>query len=97
MNKTISLAAIAMFAVIMGMGAFAPAVLADKPTEVRLCHWGDGLDEIDPADDAWEVITVNSNGHLNGHMDRHTDGTDFDVVLASDGSEDDSVCLARNA
>jgi hypothetical protein len=43
MNKTISLAAIAMVAVIMGMSAFAPA-MADKPGnepnegKVLVCH-----------------------------------------------------------
>ena len=39
MNKTISLAAIAMVAVIMGMSSFAPSVMADddEPTQT-ICH-----------------------------------------------------------
>ena len=43
MNKTISLAAIAMVAVIMGMSAFAPDVMASKNSDnnpkVTICHF----------------------------------------------------------
>jgi len=56
MNKTISLAAIAMFAVIMGMSAFAPAAMADA-NKVEICHTdpdGDGAGD--------ETIYVSGNG-----------------------------------
>ena len=94
MNKTISLAAIAMVAVIMGMSAFAPAAMAapnaNAQADIRLCHYDSSDTQL------WEVIFVHSEGSLNGHIDRHTDGQDYDVVLASNGSEDQSVCLDRN-
>lgn len=37
MNKITTLAAISMFAVIMGISAFAPA-LAEPPAKVTICH-----------------------------------------------------------
>ena len=47
MNKTLTLGAIAMFAVIMGMSAVAPAMAA--PTLVEICHMPDkGEGERDP-------------------------------------------------
>jgi len=55
MNKTISLAAIGMVAVVMGMSAFAPAI-ADSH-KVDICH-------VDPDGDGNgpEIISVSSNG-----------------------------------
>jgi hypothetical protein len=45
MNRNLTIAAIAMFAVIMGMSAFAPA-MADRPgnneDNVTLCHFPPG-------------------------------------------------------
>ena len=87
MNKTISLAAIAMFAVIMGLGAFAPAVLAEKMPKVDLCHNDDGADGIrGNVDDFWEQISVNGNSldkHIANHFD--SDGQhDFEVVIPAD-------------
>ncbi len=70
MNKTISLAAIAMVAVIMGLSAFAPAAMANPnnthgPASVDLCH----LDASGTGD--WEVITKNE--HSAAAHERHGD------------------------
>ena len=94
MNKTISLAAITMVAVVMGMSTFAPAAMgapnASAQADIRLCHYDSTYTQL------WEVIFVHSQGSLKCHVDRHTDGQDYDIVLASNGSEDQSVCLDRN-
>ena len=86
MNKTISLAAIAMVAVIMGMSAFAPAAMAvpndNAQANNRLCHF-------DSTSGDWEPISVHGNGATNGHM-RHGD-----FSIATDGSGD-AACLALN-
>jgi len=43
MNKTIALAAIVMVAVVMGMSAFAPSVLADPGEDtLTICHYTQG-------------------------------------------------------
>jgi len=73
MNKTISLAAIAMVAVVMGLSAFAPA-MADKPAEVLLCHFDN--------DGSVSLITVNENGaraHVDNdhHVHENDLGEDF--------------------
>lgn len=102
MNKTISLTAIAMVAVIMGMSAFAPAALAapneNAEADVDLCHWGTGLDgEKGTEDDAWEVIFVHSQGSLNGHVDRHTDGEgNFDQEITNVFTAENCIDLNEN-
>ena len=77
MNKKYALPAIAMFAVIMGLGAFAPA-MADKPVDVLVCHFD--------IDGDVSLITVNANGakaHTGfGAHAAHTNhdvGADFEV------------------
>lgn len=70
MNKTISLAAIAMVAVIMGMSAFAPA-MADKPgtvneDKVQICHFPPG----NP--DNPRTISI-SEDDVQEHIDEHGD------------------------
>jgi len=102
MNKTISLSAIAMFAVVMGMSAFAPAAMGapngNAKADIRVCHYGAGPDK-DPTtfeDNEWEVIFLHSQGSLKGHVDKHTDGVFFDVELDTSGSDDISVCFFRN-
>jgi len=83
MNKKISLAVIAMFAVIMGLGAFAPVALAEKMPKVDLCHNDDGEDGIrGNSDDFWVQISVNGNSvdkHIANHFDV-TDKHDFEIV-----------------
>ena len=83
MNKTISLAAIAMVAVVMGMSAFAPA-MAEKPTEVEVCHFDD--------DGSISIITVNTNAvkaHTGGP---NHDGHDGDYLI----TEDTADCPVRD-
>jgi hypothetical protein len=92
MNKTISLAAIVMVAVIMGMSAFAPAAMGarDGPrgnATDAVCHLGGQATE-ELEDDLWFVLFVNSNA-VAGHVE------DGDTDIADDGSED-ADCLARN-
>ena len=102
MNKTISLAAIAMFAVIMGMSAIVPAAMAAPnaraQADIPVCHWGTGLDgDKGTVDDAWEVIYVHSEGSANGHVNRHNDGADeptFDKLITIAFDEED--CLFQN-
>jgi hypothetical protein len=81
MNKTISLAAIAMFAVIMGMGAFAPAMGApgnpNSAATTAVCHYDlveDDLEtEVDESEEsAWIVLHTSSQGATNGHL-KHND------------------------
>ena len=83
MNKTISLAAIAMFAVMMGLATFAPVALAEKMPKVDLCHNDDGEDGIrGNVDDFWEQISVNGNS-LDKHIANHFDESgvfDFEIV-----------------
>jgi hypothetical protein len=92
MNKITTLAAISMFAVIMGMTAFAPA-MADKPQDTRICHFQ--AEVIDDDGTVLEVesvsdIIVNSNAekaHLgdDGNHVAHTNSMGTDFVI--DGSE----------
>ena len=86
MNKTISLAAIAMVAVIMGMSAFAPAAMGarDGPhgnATDAICHLGGAATE-DTADDLYAILYVNTKA-VAGHVDDHGD---FDVPDDSDPS-----------
>ena len=73
MNKTISLAAIAMVAVVMGLSAFAPA-MADKPETVQICHFDN--------DGSVSLIIINENavqahiGNAN-HVHMNDAGEDF--------------------
>ena len=68
MNKTISLAAIAMVAVIMGMSAFAPAAMADNP-RAWYCHWQEGDQD----------YKVKKAGEKSGHLDHELDLGPFDT------------------
>ena len=60
MNKTIAITTIAMFAVVLGVSAFAPAFAARNNT-AAVCHLG-GQTTVTTADDIWTVILVNTNG-----------------------------------
>jgi len=71
MNKTISLAVIVMVAVIMGMSAFAPAVMAspndDHNPKVKWCHFDrDSNDDGDTTTDdrTWEVLRLNKHSEV---------------------------------
>ena len=69
MNKTISLAAIAMVAVIMGLSSFAPAMADPNNPQSQAT---DGVCHLDDDSSMWIVIWVNGQGQLNGHI-KHGD------------------------
>ncbi len=86
MNKTIALAAITLVAVIMGLSAFAPAAMADRPQpgeQTAVCHFDrdtndDGDFTLD--DRAWEVLTPNNHGATHGHVGHGDQLIDDDLV-----------------
>ena len=94
MNKTISLAAIAMVAVIMGMSAVVPAAMAAKPeVEQRVCHLdhdinGNGIKDEDADDVAWVALIPNSHGAVNGHVNGHGD-----ILIADD--DEAALCVSN--
>ncbi len=97
MNKTISLAAIAMFAVMMGLATFAPVALAEKMPKVDLCHNDDGEDGIrGNVDDFWEQKSVNGNS-LDKHIANHFDESgvfDFEIVDGATQATCDALVAA---
>ena len=100
MKTTLTIAAIAMFAIMLGVSAFAPAMAA-KADKVDVCHFAEEETEIDPETGEeitipahWKVININENA-MKGHA-KHTDGEgNFDEIITEDFTVDD--CLARNA
>jgi len=86
MNRILTLSAIAMFAVVLGLGVVAPAVSAVKMPQVNVCHNDDGADEIrGTPDDGWEQKFVNGNA-VSKHVANHFDENgvfDFAVVDAA--------------
>jgi len=103
MNTKLSLTAITLFAVTMGIGFLTPALAAPLPKS-DVCHFeeeeiiptdsnGDGvIDEFDtpivvPAE--WKVININDNA-LSAHLDRHGVAGNFDQLI------DDSATPAAN-
>ena len=61
MNKTLTLTAFVMVAVVMGLSAFTPAAMAGGPSKVTICHIPPG----DPSD--LETLTVSTNA-LPAHL-----------------------------
>ena len=94
MKTTYTIAAIAMFAVILGMSALAPAMAAKAP-KVDICHFAeeeiifgeDGLTPIDTIEAHWKILNVSQNGADNGHVDNHGDDTGLDFIISSDELE----------
>ena len=99
MNRILTISAIAMFAVVMGLAAFAPAALAKGPQpqdNVTLCHFdGDPDDDPTTDDSVWEVITPNIHAkdkHITNHIDSDADNNgiaddpqaDFEIVVQAD-------------
>ena len=82
MNKKIALTAIAMFAVILGMSAVAPAMAApgnpQSQATTQVCHLFEEVvdDPTTPEDETeaahWGVLYTNTNGATNGHL-KHGD------------------------
>jgi hypothetical protein len=97
MNKITTLAAISMFAVMMGLGAFAPAAFSEKMDRVSICHNDDGADGIrGTVDDFWEQKSVNGNS-LDKHMANHfdVDGVhDFEVDTSAVDTPTQVLCDA---
>ena len=91
MNKTLTLAAITLVVVVMGLSALAPAISAEKLPNQRICHFdSDPDDNPETEDGVWEPITVNGNAVVK-HETNHGDFT-----IENDGSEDEA-CLALNS
>ncbi len=93
--KTIyTISAIAMFAVILGMSALAPAMAAKAP-KVDICHFAeeeiifdvDGTTPIGTIDAHWKILNVSQNGADNGHVDNHGDDTGLDFIISTDDLE----------
>ena len=106
MKTTYTITAIAMFAVILGMSAIAPA-MAEKPGEdgkhkTLLCHYQeaetitneDGSTTDIPSE--WALINVDNKGKMNGHFDknevtRHFENEPADGdFVINDNDEDDT-------
>ena len=96
MKTTYTIAAIAMFAVILGMGVLAPA-MASKPVagenhRIEFCHYQEAKPQITDAEgnitqvevlEAYVVIETDKKGQMNGHF-KHGDAHHFPVN--ADGS-----------
>ncbi len=94
MNTKLTLTAIAMFAVIMGMSALAPAMAVPKDPKVDVCHYQEFVEEdllADPPiigeEEAWKVINIRESA-VPAHL-AHTDGDTNDFVIPDDGSDDE--------
>ena len=85
MNRILTISAIAMFAVVLGLGVVSPAMAA--PNKVSVCHYE--AEEIDPdtgavIDDFWTIISISGNGNaVNAHLANHANGTDTDMVIGA--------------
>lgn len=100
MKTTYTIAAIAMFAVILGMGALSPA-MAVKMDKIDVCHFAEEEIEIDPltGDEIvtpaeWKVINISGNAEK-AHVGKHTDGESFDEKISDEFTVQN--CLDRNA
>jgi len=98
MKTTLTIAAIAMFAVMLGMSALAPAMAVPndnanekaKVGKLTICHWQEEVlddpltTDVDEFEPAeWVVINVSRNAEK-AHVDVHTDGENFDVELSEE-------------
>jgi hypothetical protein len=89
MNKITTLAAIAMFAVVMGLSSFAPAALAssnDNHGKTTICHF-------DFNDGVWEADKEVNPHALTAHL-----GHDDQIILNDDQPEGTITvdeCLAQ--
>jgi len=80
MNRILTISAIAMFAVVLGLGVVGPAMAAkevnpNSSADTGVCHYfEEEIDEEtgDVTEAQWNVKYVNSNGAMNGHL-KHGD------------------------
>lgn len=100
MNTKLTLTAITLFAVTMGIGFLTPALAAPQP-KILVCHFDEmTTDEfgIVSGTDTWIVININQNAE-SAHVGVHTDGTLFDFVVNDtdgDDTNDSLDCTDRN-
>ena len=104
MKTTYTIAAIVMFAVMLGLSTLSPAIAAKAP-KVDICHFAeeetifdeDGNPTVIEAH--WKILNVNKNGADNGHVGNHGDDTGFDFIISNDDQdvEDDlrDECKAK--
>lgn len=106
MKTTYTIAAIAMFAVILGMSALAPALAAkpDKADKIWVCHFADTEVVIDPETELeitipahYDVIHISENG-WNGHQNHYDGNVDQDYRDYDNNNEDvvRAECVVRN-
>jgi len=100
MNRILTISAITMFAVVMGLAAFAPAAMAKGPdpqNNVTLCHFdADPDDNPETEDSVWEVITPNNHAvekHIANHGDIRIGVTDPGATPPTISEVD---CLLQN-
>ena len=90
MNSKLTITAIALFAVTLGLGVLSPAMAAppahSNANKESVCHYE--AEEIDPLtgavleDDFWTIISISGNGNaVNAHLANHVNGTDSDMVV----------------
>ena len=90
MNRILTISAIAMFAVILGLSSLGPAM---AKADTTICHFaeeetvlvdmdGDGIPETPVVELAhWMFLTLNNNGSTNGHLKNHGEDTNGDGVI----------------
>jgi len=90
MNRILTISAIAMFAVTLGLGVLSPAMAVppehSNANKESVCHYE--AEVIDPdtgavlEDDFWTIISISGNGNaVNAHLTNHANGTDTDMVI----------------
>jgi len=100
MNKITTLAAIAMVAGIMGVGAIAPSAFAVAPNSgvvEPVCHFDRDVNDdgdLTTDDRAWEVLEPNTKGAQNGHI-KHGDNVIGEVTDLENGIISEADCLAQ--
>jgi len=106
MKTTLTIAAIAMFAVMLGMSALSPA-MAVKADKIWVCHFAEEEEVIDPETGLptgeiipahYDVIHISENG-WNGHQNHQDVNGDEDFRDFDNNDENvvREVCSARNA
>ncbi len=92
MNRVLTISAIAMFAVVLGLSSVAPAI-ADKPEKVMVCHnEADAVDPdtLEPIPPFWTILEVSEKSLKNGHDGKHGDGITDEFQILS--PEDEATC-----
>lgn len=93
MNTRLAFAAIALFAVTIGMGMLTPAMAA-KMEKVDVCHFEEAQVDEDGnivLEVFWTIINISGNA-LPAHEGKHGDGTTTDFVIET--AEDEAACRA---